>query len=609
MTYGSVSERCTLVSLALVGATIVTACAPSDPASQDFDATAVRDDATTSTFNRNRIIEDAELFDTAALTASQIDTFLSKPYPQIDNQASCLAGMTFGGKSTGALVVQTAQKYGLSPLFLLTHLQKESSLIGNTASVCPAADLAAAFGCGCPDGGGCDPQYASFSAQLDCAGSFTRSYLDDLTSKGSTTSGWKVGSAKTTSDGYSVVPAGKAAAVLYTYTPWVGDHTSGGNAAPFGNYLFWKNWTSYAKTLGYTGPKTGSVPPGAAMCQTDANCNHLVGGLDVICSNTGATAGQCIDGCHTDADCASGGTCDKSQAHWQCTVAPPALGTPCTTDAACSGGKAGTGRVCGASSHVCVVGCHVSAQDCPSGSTCDTSGVWACVPTKQPIGGACSKDIECTGGLGGQGVICGASSHVCLAGCHADTDCKSGNACDHSQSPWACAAPQPKNPIGSSITGNYNPAAAIAYANGHWDDGKGECAEFVSDSAVSAGHLAIGYSTWVPTTYASLTSAGVPFDEYTPSHTAVRACPGDIVIDSNDAGSGFCVEPGGMENCGHIGLVVVGGTSVDTILADFHNNPHHNSPIGNTLSTTALGTYVGAYSTLRVYHLVNCEFY
>ena len=33
------------------------------------------------------------------------------------------------------------------------------------------------------------------------------------------------------------------------------------------------------------------------------------------------------------------------------------------------------------------------------------------------------------------------------------------------------------------------------------------------------------------------------------------------------------------------------------------------SPIGNMLSTTALGTYVGAYSTLRVYHLVNCKFY
>ena len=608
MTYRPVSKRLTLV-LACVGATLVSACAPSAPLGAQGDEVDLRENAIATPFNRNRIIDDAELFDTGALTASQVDAFLSRPYPSIDTQASCLAGMTFGGKSVGALVVQTAKKYGLSPLFLLTHLQKESSLIGNTQSVCPAADLAAAFGCGCPDGGGCDPKYAGFTAQLDCAGSLTRSYLDDLASTGSTVSGWKVGSAMMTSDGYSVTPAGKAAAVLYTYTPWVGDQTSGGNAAPFGNYLFWKNWTSYAKTLKYAGPTT-TATQGGAMCQVDADCHHLVGGLDVICSNTGATAGQCIDGCHTSADCATGATCDKTQAHWQCTVAPPALGTPCTTDASCSGGKVGSGRVCSASSHVCIVGCHTSQQDCPSASSCNQTGTsWACMPKKQPLGGACSKNADCTGGMPGQGAVCGASSHVCLAGCHLDVDCAIGNTCDHAQSPWACAAPQAQNPIGSSITGSYTPAAAVAYADAHWNDGKGECAEFVSDSAVSAGHLAIGYSTWVPTTYASLTSAGVPFDEYTPTHQAVRACPGDIVIDSNDAGSGFCVEPGGTENCGHIGLIVVGGASVDTILADFHNNPHHHSPIGNTLSTTALGTYVGAYSTLRIYHFVNCEFY
>ncbi|MFS8068030.1 MAG: hypothetical protein ACMG6S_16875, partial [Byssovorax sp.] len=554
MTYEPVSERYPLL-LVLAGALLVTACAPTSPLGQEDDDTALRDDATTTTFNRNRIIEDAELFDTTALTASKIDAFLSRPYPTIDNQASCLAGKSFGGKSVGTLVVQTAKKYGLSPLFLLTHLQKESSLIGNTASVCPAAVLAQAFGCGCPDGGSCDPKYAGFTAQLDCAGSLTRSYLDDLATKGSTISGWKVGGAKTTLDGYSIKPAGKAAAVLYTYTPWVGDHTSGGNAAPFGNYLFWKNWTGYAKTLGYTGPQTGGVTPGNAACQADADCNNSVGGLNVICSNTGATAGKCIDGCHTDADCAGGGACDKTQAHWQCTLAPPALGTPCTTDASCSGGKAGTGRVCGASSHVCMVGCHMSAQDCPSGSSCDQSGSsWACMPVKQPIGGTCSKDVDCTGGLAGQGVVCGASSHVCLAGCHDDVDCKSGTTCDHAQSPWTCAAPQAKNPIGASITASYDPAAAVAYADAHWNDGKGECAEFVSDAAVSAGHLGIGYSTWVPTTYGYLTSNKVPFDEYTPSHTSVRACPGDIVIDSNDAGSGFCVEPGGTKNCGHIGL-------------------------------------------------------
>ena len=274
----------------------------------------------------------------------------------------------------------------------------------------------------------------------------------------------------------------------------------------------------------------------------------------------------------------------------------------------------GSGRICGAASHVCAVGCHADS-DCPDASHCDKStSAWVCTtggasPGKAPIGTACSDDSGCNGGLDGTGEICSASSHQCKIGCHHDSDCAAADHCDASGSTWVCAPAQSNTPIGQSIVGNYSPAAAVAYADAHWNDGKGECDEFVSDAAISAGHLGIPYSTWVPTTYGYLTSANVPFDEYTPTHTSVRACPGDIVIDSNDAGAGFCVEPGGNENCGHIGLVVQGGTSVDTILADFHNNAHHRLPIGNILGTAALGPYVTGYSTLRVYHLVNCASY
>jgi hypothetical protein len=603
MTYQSVS-RGLLAALVVMGL----ACAPTGPESQDSDLSDVRDDGV-ATFDKNQIISDGAMLDVNALSAADVDAFLKKPYPDIDNQPSCLAGMTFGGKTAGALIVQTAKAYGLNPLFLLTHLQKESSLIGDTSATCSAATLQQAFGCGCPDGSSCDPQYAGFAAQLDCAGSLTKSYLNDLASSGATISGWRVGKAKTTSDGVAVTPANKATAVLYTYTPWVGDHDSGGNKAPFGNYLFWKNWTRYAKTLGYTGPGSTPSTPAGTVCNADADCNHGARGVAIICSNTGATAGQCIDGCHADSDCPSGGTCDKTLAHWACTNAPPALGKACSSDAACDGATSASGRVCGASSHVCVVGCHYDS-DCPSGSSCDkSSSAWVCKPKKVPLGGSCSTDTDCNGGQTGAGAVCSTSSKTCIAGCHYDSDCSGGKTCDHTTTPWSCAAPKPKNPIGTAITGSYDPQAAIAYADAHWDDGKGECDEFVSDSAISSGHLGIPYSTWVPTTYGYLTDAGVPYDEYTPSHTAVRACPGDIVIDSNDAGSGFCVEPGGEKNCGHIGIVVQGGTSVDTILADFHNNAHYHYPIGNILGTTALGPYVSAYSTLRIYHLVNCQYY
>jgi hypothetical protein len=198
---------------------------------------------------------------------------------------------------------------------------------------------------------------------------------------------------------------------------------------------------------------------------------------------------------------------------------------------------------------------------------------------------------------------------VCIVGCHADPDCAPGTVCDEGQIPWACAPPPPENPIGSSITGSYSPEAAVAYADAHWDDGKGLCAEFVSDAAVVAGGLDLPYFLMVHEFYGELTAAAVPYDEYGPGQTTVRGCPGDLVIDSNDLGSNFCIPESNDRNCGHIGLVVEGGDSVDTILADFHNAAHYHRPIGDTLSTTDLGPWVDAYSTLRVYHLVNCAFY
>lgn len=187
---------------------------------------------------------------------------------------------------------------------------------------------------------------------------------------------------------------------------------------------------------------TQGAPSGVAGCANDLACNHGAPGTGVICSNTGAPAGQCIDGCHGDDDCANGGSCDKTQAHWQCTNAPPALGTACATDMFCAGGQVGSSRVCGASSKTCVLGCHTTAADCPASTACNQSGAkWVCSPSLLPLGAACTTDAQC--GLPGQEKVCGASSHVCQAGCHLDSDCSSSKSCDHAQSPWQCSAAGP----------------------------------------------------------------------------------------------------------------------------------------------------------------------
>jgi lysozyme len=220
----------------------------------------------------------------------------------------------------------------------------------------------------------------------------------------------------------------------------------------------------------------GSTPP--ATCAADADCNHGAPGVGVVCSNTGATAGQCIDGCHADGDCAAGASCDTTPSPWQCSNATPALGTPCTDDATCSDGQPGTGRVCGAGNHTCIVGCHDTGTDCPAGTTCNQTGAaWFCAPggpSTLPLGAACTSDAQC--GSAGQQAVCGASSHVCVTGCHVDGDCPSGDTCSASTNQCGMAPPPSSCPVLTYPSGikiqTVKDAATTASYTGHLKSGE-----------------------------------------------------------------------------------------------------------------------------------------
>ena len=215
-----------------------------------------------STFDREAIVSDRAMLDATALTAAEVDAFLADPYE--DGLPSCLIHEKFDGKTAGQLLVEAAREYQLNPLFLIVHLQKESSLVG-ALGTCSTTALDEAFGCGCPDGAGCAPEFAGFQNQVECAADRTRAYLQDLDAGRTTISGWGVNTTKSTLDPISITPRNRATAVLYTYTPWVGQHGAGGNAAPFGNYLFWQVWVRYANTLGYTVPGGSDPEPPAPM--------------------------------------------------------------------------------------------------------------------------------------------------------------------------------------------------------------------------------------------------------------------------------------------------------------------------------------------------------
>ena len=142
----------------------------------------------------------------------------------------------------------------------------------------------------------------------------------------------------------------------------------------------------------------------------------------------------------------------------------------------------------------------------------------------------------------------------------------------------------------------YSAINAVSYADTHWNDGVGLCAEFTS-RALRAGGASIPILAWVPTLLDALDV--YPYDEYSlgdPIDVAARA--GDVVFYSDAAGDDFCATTDSdQHNCGHVGLVTRGGADVSSILADFHNNAHYRAPIASLLG--------GSYSTLRVYHVAH----
>ncbi|MDP3970754.1 MAG: hypothetical protein Q8P90_03565 [bacterium] len=189
-----------------------------------------------SGFYANNIITDDDMTDYSRMSATAIQSFLSSKGGILSTyQTVDVDGVN---KSAAEIIYNVSYRYRLNPQFLISHIQKESSLItGHNSNL-----LDWALGYGVCDSCSKDHpsviKYKGFAKQMDAAGNqFRNGYLSDLESRNSTISGWGVGIGKYTLDGVLITPSNKATAVLYTYTPWVGYH--GGDANVGGNSLFY----------------------------------------------------------------------------------------------------------------------------------------------------------------------------------------------------------------------------------------------------------------------------------------------------------------------------------------------------------------------------------
>jgi hypothetical protein len=189
-----------------------------------------------TSFDPDDLLTDDMIFGGEAITVDQVLDFLAL-------EGSFLATYEADGLTAAEAIVDLSRDRGVNPLYMLARIQTESSLVSSGDD----DHLDAATGCGCPDGGGCDPALSGFFAQVDCAALKMQEYFEELDTDGVTRAGWIVGQVKNTLDPCEVTPANRATAALYTYTPWVGAYSTGCGETMWGGsslvalsyYRFW----------------------------------------------------------------------------------------------------------------------------------------------------------------------------------------------------------------------------------------------------------------------------------------------------------------------------------------------------------------------------------
>ena len=144
-------------------------------------------------------------------------------YDASNNNYDC-SGVDLGTNPTEATRMAKCKRITtINPKFLLTLLQKESSLIENPAPAQARLDWATGYGC--PDGNACNPYYKGLGKQINSAALQFLAYMNEHDRYP-----YKVGQTYVFSNPYNgycsdstttVTPDNKATAALYNYTPHV----------------------------------------------------------------------------------------------------------------------------------------------------------------------------------------------------------------------------------------------------------------------------------------------------------------------------------------------------------------------------------------------------
>ncbi|MCX6809221.1 MAG: hypothetical protein NTZ65_00470, partial [Candidatus Berkelbacteria bacterium] len=179
-----------------------------------------------ASFDQSNLISDGVFIDTGKMDTAAIQRFLER-------KGSFLQGISEGGRSAAQIIYDAAHGRNdaagsingitinestgtVNPAVILTTLQKEQGLI--TMASRDDGALQRAMGYACPDSGGCNSSYATFTKQVE-SGAWQLRYNYERAS-GHGFSDYQVGQSFNF-DGNGGIFSNRATASLYRYTPHV----------------------------------------------------------------------------------------------------------------------------------------------------------------------------------------------------------------------------------------------------------------------------------------------------------------------------------------------------------------------------------------------------
>lgn len=237
-----------------------------------------------SGWNAGYIISDSNFYDGAAMTDNEIQGFLySKGTGCTAGQMPCLKDFVMATPATltepgicnampgqpiqnaGQIIGNVARACGISPLVMLTTIQKESALVTNTQPT--ITNYRSATGFGCPDNAVCDSQYYGYFNQVYRMARQFKLYTAYSTSYGYIKGRYNnvLYNPNTNCGSSSVYIQNQATANLYNYTPYQPNaaalanlYGTGNGCSAYGNRNFWRIYSDW-----FGSPIDGGVPKGS----------------------------------------------------------------------------------------------------------------------------------------------------------------------------------------------------------------------------------------------------------------------------------------------------------------------------------------------------------